>query len=178
MIEATKFTNWAQGLYWLTVVLIGNVIAAYILLLVANPPSYANADVYFDGRPVAQATTAGFFWAAAAVDVVIGLAVLWTLNTMRRLFDQYRQGVVLTQDCAGLIQGIGRGVVAIAALRILAFPVQTILLTWAAPVGDRQLAVGLNTSDITLLLAGGLLTVIGWAMYDAAATASENKAFV
>ena len=45
---------------------------------------------------------------------------------------------------------------------------------------SRELAdrVGISHSDIGFLLLAGLLTVIGWAMSDAARAADENRAFV
>ena len=53
----------------------------------------------------------------------------------------------------------------------------------AQPVGaqtapERTLSIGLDSGTLGFLMAAGLLTVIGWAMREAAAVKAENAGFV
>lgn len=105
----------------------------------------------------------------------VPLYVLWQLEI---LFGLYRRGETLTRAPALRIRRIGLGVAALAPLSVLIRPVAGLLLTLANPPGERQLSVGLSSSDIGLVLAGGLLVVIGWIMGEAARIAEENRGFV
>jgi multisubunit Na+/H+ antiporter MnhC subunit len=116
---------------------------------------------------------------ASVVVGVVPVAIwLWTLNQMRRLFGGYKTGAVLTDQSAHHIQRIGLGFMGIALVQLALVPIQGLILTWANPVGQRALSVGITSDMLGFLLAAGLMTVIGWAMREAAQAASENEAFI
>lgn len=117
-------------------------------------------------------------WAALAVGTLPMLALGLTLWRMHLLFRQFRRGDVLTHGAARLIRRIGTGLLAVAVLRIAVIPVQSLIVTLAAPPGSRQLLVSLSSADLGFLLAAGLMAVIGWVMEDAAHAAEENRGFV
>jgi len=113
-----------------------------------------------------------------ALNLISPLILFLTLNEMRKLFGAYVDGQVLTEASARLIQSIGQGFLALAAVPFFIKPVQSVLLTLANPPGERSLAVGLDSDMIFFALSGGLIVVIGWAMREASDVAAENKSFV
>ena len=119
-----------------------------------------------------------FRWIGLAVGLLPAIALLLALDLLRRLFARYRDGDVLTEGSAVLIRQAGKALLAVAALKIAVQPVQSVLLTWQSTPGSRQVSIGIGQAEIGFLLTAGLLTVIGWAMTEAAQIAEENRAFV
>ncbi len=163
-------------------VLRGLTIAAMIVLpvtviggLIAMPlvPEMFSGDF-----TVSPDATSAQLTAAVALNLFSPLILIWTLNEMRKLFESYSKGEILTDHCALLIQRIGQGFLALAIVPFVLRPIQSVILTWANPQGGRSLAIGLNSDMIFFALSGGLIVVIGWAMRDASFAASENRSFV
>lgn len=119
-----------------------------------------------------------YLWAGMAVGFLPVLALLWVLDSLRALFARYRDGDVLTVQSARLILQAGKGLIWLAALKIAVQPVTSVLLSWQAPPGQREMSVQIGQAEIGFLLVAGLLTLIGWAMTEAARQADENKAFI
>lgn len=116
--------------------------------------------------------------AAALIGAIPTLAILYVLGQMFGLFGLYAAGETLTPLCARHISRIGSGLLVSALLEIVTRPAQIVLLSLANPPGERVLAVSLQGADLGLVLAGGLLVTIGWAMGDAVRAAEENRSFV
>lgn len=116
--------------------------------------------------------------AVTVLNLLSPLILIWTLNEMRKLFGNYVDGDILTDQCARLIQRIGQGFLALAIVPFILRPIQSVLLTLANPPGERSVAIGLTSDMIFFALAGGLIVIIGWAMREASAVASENRSFV
>jgi hypothetical protein len=98
------------------------------------------------------------------------------LRAMVRLFGQYRQGVVLSDDNAATILRIGRALLLVAVFSVLVPTLQTLILSWNA--AQKTLSIGIDGGTLGFLMAAGLLTVIGWAMGEAARVKAENEGFV
>ncbi|MXQ09418.1 hypothetical protein GQ651_16345 [Alphaproteobacteria bacterium GH1-50] len=113
--------------------------------------------------------------APAAIGVAAMCFVLWQMQALFRLFSE---GQALTMPAALRIRRIGLGLLVAGLAGPVLRPLQILILTSANPPGERMLALGIGSSDVGLLLAAGLLTVIGWAMADAAWVAEENRGFV
>lgn len=116
--------------------------------------------------------------AAMALGAVALLVGLWVLWHMRALFRRYQMGEVITDASALHIRRIGQGLLAVAILPIVVYPLQSILLTMTNPEGQKSVAVAVSFDDIGFLLAGGLLVLIGWAMGEASRMAQDNAAIV
>ena len=142
----------------------------------------------FGGGPAVLAGQSGFavsaeatplqIAAALAVGAVPLLILLWTLLQMRRLFAGLAEGAVFTCATARHIRRTGQGFLALALSPVLTGPAQSVLLSWANPPGQRQLALTLGSDMLGYALVSGLLIVIGWAMAQAAEIEAENRAFV
>lgn len=149
-----------------------------IAMLFQIAPKPENAAMLFPNLPRSEAISSTQLWLAIALGAPTILALLWTLEQMRRLFRSYHLGMVLTSQSARLILRIGLGLAIIAVLTIITGMAQSIVLSWAEPEGQRALTIAISDSEIGFFLAGGLLTLIGWAMQEAAMIADENRGFV
>jgi Protein of unknown function (DUF2975) len=112
----------------------------------------------------------------AAIAVAALIPLIAALMAMGRLFDRYRQGEILSDGCADDILRIGRAMLFVAAATVLVPTLQVLVLSWNAPL--RVLQIGLDQGTLGFLLSAGLLTVIGWAMREAARVKAENEGFV
>lgn len=117
-------------------------------------------------------------WLAFATGLIPLAILLLTLNQMRHLFAIFAFGDALTVLAARRVRRIGQGFLALATAPLLIRPIQSVLLTWNADPGQREIAISLDSNMLGFALVSGLLIVIGWAMAHAAAMAEENRAFV
>jgi len=117
-------------------------------------------------------------WSSVALERLIVVAVIYTLEQMRRLFAQFAKRQIFDITTSDLILRVGAGLLAIVVIAIIIHPLQAIILTSGNPVGQRAISVEIDDSDIGFLLSSGLLMVIGWAMRDAVALADENREFI
>ncbi len=132
----------------------------------------------FPGIPIASTPSPATIVLAGLMGFLPMAAMIYALVQMRGLFGRYRQGEILTAICALHIKGIGQGLVAGAALGVIANSLQIVILTWANPPGQRVLAIGIETDTIGFLLSGALMILIGRVMAEAARVADENRSFV
>jgi len=146
--------------------------------LLLSPPWGGNLGSYFPRVPLPD-TVAGWQIGLALGLHLLTVAVLyWILESMRRLFRLFSAGEALSPLTAVLIRRIGLGLVVMVPARIVVSSLTILVLTLSAPPGERMLSIGIGDEDVWLLLAGGLMAVIGWAMAEAAAAAQENREFV
>jgi hypothetical protein len=163
-------------LYWVALVL--SVVLPLLVLVyagkwVTDPASLA---ALAPGLPTGAAVTPAQAGLVAAVALVSVLPMVAALRGMVRLFGRYRDGDVLSADNAETILQIGRAMVIVALFTVMTPTLRTLILSWNAP--QKTLAIGLDSGTLGFLLAAGLLTVIGWAMREAAAVKAENEGFV
>lgn len=112
----------------------------------------------------------------AAVGIAAVLPMVAALRAMAQLFGRYRDGEVLSEGNANAILRIGRSLLLVALFTVAVPTLQTLILSWNAP--QRTLSVGIDSGTLGFLMAAGLLTVIGWAMVEAARIKAENEGFV
>ncbi len=163
-------------LYWVALVL--SVALPLVVLLyagnwVTDPASLAGRSP--DLPPETPVTTlqAGLVAGVALVSV---LPMVAALRGMVRLFARYREADVLSVENAETILQIGRAMVLVALFTVITPTLRTLILSWNAP--QKTLSIGLDSGTLGFLMAAGLLTVIGWAMREAAAVKAENAGFV
>ena len=178
MSRSKKVMKWARILHALT-------IAAMVLLPIAIIGGFLSTPLEPEAIQstigditVSADTTRGHLFTAVALNLITSFILILTLNEMRKLFAAYTKGDVLTDKSAEIIQRIGQGFLALAIVPLVVRPIQTVLLTLANPPGERSIAIGIDSDMLFFALAGGLIIVIGWAMREASAVASENKSFV
>ncbi len=176
MQDHQRLQRLSDVLYWVALVL--SVLLPIIVLVyagqgVSDPASLVSrAPLVPAGTPVTT-TQAGLVAAVALISV---LPMVAALRGMVRLFAAYRDGEVLSVGNAETILRIGRNFLLVAAFTVLVPTLQVLILSWRA--GQRMLSIGLDQGTLGFLLAAGLLTVIGFAMREAAAVKAENEGFV
>lgn len=111
-----------------------------------------------------------------AAGIVAVLPMVGALRAMAQLFGRYRDGEVLSTPNADSILRIGRSLMLVALFTVALPTLQTLILSWNAP--QKTLSIALDGGTLGFLLAAGLLTVIGWAMLEAARVKAENEGFV
>ncbi len=176
MQDLTRLSRLSGVLYWLALALsalLPVIVLVYAGKGVSDPASLLSRAPLVPATSPVTTLQAGLVAAVALVSVVPMVAAL---RGMVRLFAAYRDGEVLSAENADAILGIGRNFLVVAAFTVLVPTLQTLILSWNAT--QRSLAIGLDQGTLGFLLAAGLLTVIGWAMREAAAVKAENAGFV
>lgn len=161
-----------------TVALILSVVLPVLVLVyagqgVTDPTSLLSRVPMLPAGTVVTKAQAGL---VAAVGLISVLPMVAALRAMARLFARYREGEILSADNADTILRIGRSLLLVAIFAVLVPTLQTLILSWNAL--QRTLSIGLDGGTLGFLMAAGLLTVIGWAMREAAAVKAENEGFV
>lgn len=96
----------------------------------------------------------------------------------RLLFASYEKGEVFTSRAASHIRLVGLAMLTSAVLSVAVHTLGSVLLTYDNAAGSRAVVVSVSGDTYLLLLAGGLLIVIGWVMREAARLSEENRQFV
>lgn len=176
MKDQTRLLRLSETLYWSALVL-SAVLPLIVLLYAARgvmePASLLSRVSGLGADTPVGRTQAGL---VAAVVLISVLPMVAALRAMARLFDRYRMGDVLSDANAETILHIGRALVLVAAFTVLVPTLQTLILSWQAP--QKMLSIGLDGGTLGFVMAAGLLTVIGWAMREAAQIKAENEGFV
>ncbi len=176
MSAATPIRRWAPMFNVLSII----AIVAIVLSVIGSALlGYLPREIRIAAGIAPEAALPG---AARTALVLVGalpaMAAIYVLGQMGSLFRMYAAGETLTPAAARAIRRIGMGLLAMAALGFVTRPLQILLASLGNPPGERVLAIGFDTYDLGLILAGGLLLTIGWAMGDAVRAARENAEFI
>lgn len=158
-------------------VLVGLPLALIAYALLERPTPANASDIYSDFE-ILNAPLPWAFLTANIFSIFSLLVFLGLVFHMRKLFELYSLGRVLTFDAARLLQRIGKYLLAVALLRLVSHPILSLLLTTGHPEGQRQLSVAFTDSDLGFLIAAGFVFLVGKAMHDAAQNAEDIKGFI
>ncbi|NSX53653.1 DUF2975 domain-containing protein [Parasulfitobacter algicola] len=178
MINLNNVQKWARNLEWLTMISLIVIPVAIAATLFTTPITPDMLDQRLETFAVSPNISQPEMYIAVTLNLIPVIILLFTLNTMRQLFGLYRQGQILTDTCARLIQRIGQGFLALALAPFLLNPMLSYILSRANPSGERSISVSLNSDMFFFAIAGGLIIIIGWALREASDLAAENRAFV
>lgn len=173
MPDQSQLARLSNALYW-TALALSAVLPLIVLLYAAK--GVTDPTSLLTTLPPDTPVTRPQAGLVAVLALVSVLPMVAALRAMVRLFDRYRMGDVLSDANADTILTIGRALLLVAAFTVLLPTLQTLILTWNAP--QRALAIGLDGGTLGFAMAAGLLTVIGWAMREAALVKAENEGFV
>ena len=173
MQDQSRLQSLSGILYWVALVLSA---ALPLLVLVYAGKWVSDPASLLSRAPAGAIVTPTQAALVAAVALVSVLPMVGALRGMVRLFARYSEGDVLSAHNAETILQIGRAMLLVALFTILTPTLQTLILSWTAP--ERTLSIALDSGTLGFFLAAGLLTVIGWAMREAAAVKAENEGFV
>lgn len=124
-------------------------------------------------RPI-ELDTAGRI-GAAILSVLPVLALSWGLWRLATTLRHFGRGQPFAPAAAQGLRAFGLGVVICAVLKPVCAAALSVLLTWDGP---KALALSLSSDTLLLLLLGAVMTLMGWALSEAAALAEENAQFV
>lgn len=176
MSDPARLARLSETLYWTALVLstlLPFLVLYYAAAGVMDPASLLSRTPGLPAETPVSRAQAGLVAAVALISV---LPMVAALRAMARLFDRYRAGEVLSAANAETTLQIGRALVLVAVFTVLVPTVQTLILSWQGP--QKALSIGLDGGTLGFLMAAGLLTVIGWAMREAARVKAENEGFV
>lgn len=132
----------------------------------------------YPGVIIGNALSEGSILVAFGIGLLPFLLILSVLWNMQALFGLYQKGQALTDKAAGRIGNIGVGLLLVALARVLSNTLQVLVLSSANPVGHRMVNLDFGFSEVALILAGGLMIVIGRSMTEAVFAAEEARGFV
>lgn len=119
----------------------------------AGLPATANQDL--SQRSLAL----GFLVSLIPVTVAV-----YGMVTLSRLFQLYENAIVFTSDNVRLFRKLGYVIIAWVAANLLFTPLISAVITHGNPVGQRMLTVGINFSDLSVLIMGAIVVLISWVM--------------
>jgi hypothetical protein len=171
-----RFLRLSQALYWTALVL--SVLLPLLVLLfagraISDPSSLSPLIADLPHQMPVTRLQAGL---VALVSLAAVLPMVAALRAMARLFSCYQTGDILSDANAATILSIGRALLLVSLFTVLAPTLQTLILSWNAP--QKTLSIGLDGGTLGFAMAAGLLTLIGWAMAEAARIKAENEGFV
>ncbi len=167
----------------LLAVLAAGVFAALPVLMLLAPEWLMNLGLepavgYVAGWLLRGEATAAGRWRLAVASlplVLVGLALMWQLWT---LFGEYQRGAVFSPRALRSLQRFATLMVVLAVLEPVSRALNTVVLSWDRPVGQRVLAVTLTSNDYALLLGALVFVALARVMREAARVAEENEGFV
>lgn len=115
---------------------------------------------------------------AAAITVATVLPLSWGLVRLRVCFTEFAQGRPFAAKGIAGLRDFATGMALAAVTKLVGFTLLTLVLTWNAPPGMRQLAIQFNSDMLIMALFAATVASLGWAMEKAAAVAEENSQFV
>lgn len=179
MLE-TKYGKLAYALQVLIVLGAFNVVAFNLYILFIKGVSAQMFDIYSDFFSDTVTWNFSFFAQClfagiAAVQVVIMLLVL--LNVFRFLGFVRRDNVMFS-GALKAVKNCGGAILVFAIIGLISTMVYTVALTLNAPEGMRRLSVSIDTGDLWLFVAGGVMILMGGALQSAMDAVEENKSFV
>ena len=178
MLELRKVFRLARSLKWITVVAMIGLPITIVGGLMTTPLTSAALNDTVDGITTSLDATRWQLITVVILNLLSPLILFLTLNEMRKLFDLYTRGEVLTDASADLIKDIGQGFLALAIIPLVLNPVRSALLTLANESEARSIVVSFSSEMFFLALAGGLIIVIGGAMREASRVMTENQSIV
>jgi Protein of unknown function (DUF2975) len=176
MPDFPRITRLSNMLYWFATVL---AYALPLIVIVTLLRGYFDPNTLIAQYPVLPVgTTVTPFQAAlvAAIAVISVFPMIAAFLAMASLFNRYRRGEILSDGSADDILRVGRAMLFVAAAAVLVPTLQILVLSWNA--AQKTLQIGLDGGTLGFVLSAGLLTVIGWAMREAARVKAENEGFV
>ena len=143
---------------------------------------FAPAEALANAAAIPTAWLAEFGVGQRVLAIVLALLAvlplswgLWRLATALYLF---RQGRPFALAAATGMRDFAIGVFVCTLLKLVSGALLSAVLSWNAPAGQKQLAVSVSSDMLLMLLVGAVLTLVGWALAEAAAIAEENAQFI
>lgn len=160
---------------WMVLLIAPVLLVSLVVMGQFSPDAVREA---FPNVPVSDMQSDDQIICAGLVGLIPWSIGLWVLYQAQALFALYRDNRALTIEAARIIRNLGAGLVLIAVAQVVTRTVQILMLTSANAEGARMLAVQFSFAQVGLLLAAGLMVVIGRSMVEAARAVDDMRGFV
>lgn len=117
-------------------------------------------------------------WTAYAVALIPAAIFLLALWETRRFFALIGTRPIFDSAASRSLMRLGYMTIAICVSQIVVRTTVVLLMTSANPPGQRQLAIGIGSTDIAALIIGFLFFTFALVMQEASRLARENQEFV
>ncbi|MCF6444491.1 hypothetical protein [Nereida sp. MMG025] len=143
--------------------------------------------VYFDPRNVVPDLpdrgwtgpySLTFLWGFIALGTAlsaVGFLALWRLYALVRCFAE---GTFLTQTTVRAVQKLGHALIYLALAKIAFGPLSDLWFIWISKPETGQVSLSVSSEEVGFLLVSGVLALVGHALREGVAAASENKGFI
>jgi hypothetical protein len=114
----------------------------------------------------------------AGVSLVPALLISYGLVRAKRGLAAFARGDFFASDLVAGLRGYAAATFWAVLASLVATPILSVAVTWTNPPGQRELSLGVSSSDGFTLLGCGITWVLAAAMARASALARENAQFV
>ncbi|WP_147819524.1 DUF2975 domain-containing protein [Salidesulfovibrio onnuriiensis] len=108
--------------------------------------------------------------------MIPGAALMYIYHSLKKLFSLYSQGIIFEHENVKCFRGVAWGLIASNLLAIPAGTLISFIITVTNPEGDRLLHMGIDDTDISMVVVGIMLLVISRIM-DEGRKMKEEQAF-
>lgn len=178
MLSQARIVQVDNWLYWLVSVVLVAIVPTLIWIFTAHWQSTGWLTDTFPDLPPETVLSPKKPTLVMGLSGLCLVPLLLAIARMRSLLNHYRQAQILTDGCARDIIRIGQWLTITAAIRLVLHTLEIMALSLDNPPGARVPKVALSSKKLAVFLIAGLLTVIGWALRDAAGIAGEHKGFI
>ena len=126
----------------------------------------------------AEGVTTAQLWIGATLGLIPVAILAIALWELRGFFALYRGGNVFPASAGDRLRRLGLWLILLAIATFAIRCSASVLFSWQLGEGQRQFAISISSSDIMLLLFGGLIRMIGRILAEAGRVAEENRLFV
>lgn len=98
--------------------------------------------------------------ACFGASLLTGSAVMYVFHRLSRLFNLYSEGVFFDGGNVACYRTIGISLIVQQLLSLPEQALQSLILSWNNPVGERVVSVGVDDANISLIIVGLMIILI------------------
>lgn len=174
LLKIQKVSKTFYGLFSLLLIVVPLYYVGFWLLINQFPQSLITV-----GSPPAPMMQAPLSLSLRLIGLVVSLlpllALVYVLFNLRQLFAFYIKGNIFSFEHVRLFKKIAKGLVFWVILSIIYDSATSVLFTFSNPPGQRELTVGISSSEITTLIIAAAIFVIAWVMDEGRMIAEEQQ---
>lgn len=112
------------------------------------------------------------------VGIVPLIVLVWGLLRVRNCFAEFAEGRLFSVRGLSGLRDFAIGIGASVLVKIVTTAALSVMLSWSAPAGQRQLAIQISSDTVLFLLFAATMASVVWAMRAAAVIAEDHSLIV
>lgn len=116
--------------------------------------------------------------AAALVALLSVLPLAWGMARLRTCLVSFAAGRPFASEGIAGLRDFALGGLIAALAQAIGQTAMSLVLTWTAAPGHKQVSIQLDSNTMLLALFAGTIAALAWALEKAAAIAEENRQFI